>query len=196
MAAMPRSFLPWLAASLAVLIGIVLWTRAQPAVGTIELSVGAEVSTPGIPLELASAAAAESLRTPSVEDAPREPLLPASAPVELAQVEFEVRVLRAEDDTQCAAPGSDIDVRGAPNFVAKPASWEGRRFAWHVEIRGSEPACLHVVVGDLVLASQPIDRATRDQSLPVGAQVVAAGRDAAEIALRVVTDPQTDLEDY
>ncbi len=304
MGQMSRSLLLWIAASVVVLIGLVLWTRAEPTVGVVELRIGAQDSAEESALELSAVAHADELRNPRVDAGsatPREPIAPAVA---RQPIEFEVLVLRAEDDTpiagaevstdyydprpsqvtgadgltrwrwngalpetlsasapgrvrlqerlwfqagraipnetmsvrwngasqqvvvrlemkraievrlvdargdelepfdlgfdpqtprgvhvalgvRCAAPGQEVEVRGAPTFVAKPASWEGLRFAWHLEVRGPEACCVHVVVGDLVLASQSIDLATREVALTVDPALWT--RVAAPFVVRVLS---------
>ncbi|MCY2960790.1 MAG: carboxypeptidase-like regulatory domain-containing protein [Planctomycetota bacterium] len=86
----------------------------------------------------------------------------------------------------CGDAGGTFDARGGPKHRATPESWRGGRFAWRVEISGTEPACLHALVGDLILASQHVEVATTDVALVVDPALFA--RASSPFVVRVVTE--------
>ncbi len=74
----------------------------------------------------------------------------------------------------CGAPGEKLDTRGAPAQRVRPMSWDGHRFGWRVDVRGVEPACVHVVVGDTILAARPLDADATDVPMQIDPTVLAS----------------------
>lgn len=100
---MKRSVLPWLAASLLVLVAAGLWMRAgrdpkSSAVAPDDTGARAR----GADHDLAAAPAGERARTPSDDVGRLEPSPPAAKPAQWGTSEFEVRVVRDEDGTPIA----------------------------------------------------------------------------------------------
>jgi hypothetical protein len=85
----------------------------------------------------------------------------------------------------CGQPGGKLDMRGAPPQRLKPISWEGLRFAWRVDLRGVEPTCVNVVVGDFVLASRPVDAHSTQLAVQVAPAVFQAA--STSFGVRVLT---------
>jgi hypothetical protein len=76
-------------------------------------------------------------------------------------------------------------MRGAPPQRLKLLSWEGLRFAWRVDLRGVEPACVNVVVGEFVLASRPIDAQATQLAIQIAPTVFQSA--SSSFGVRVVT---------
>ncbi len=147
-----------------------------------------------------------------------------------AQRSFEVRLVNAAGDDlkpsdlgldpqagqsvtvvlsgKCGQPGEKLDTRGAPTHRVKPLSWDGLRFAWHVDVRGVGPACVHVVVGDVVLAARELEPNATQVALQIDSGLLGAastpfvvrtlaaddGRALAKVEVRVRTPNGFEVE--
>jgi len=85
----------------------------------------------------------------------------------------------------CGQVGDTFDGRGAPPYRVAPESRDGARFGWKMEVRGTDTLCLHALLGDEILAAQPLQPGTLEVSLTV--DPIALAR-AAEAFVVLVTD--------
>lgn len=109
---------------------------------------------------------------------------------------------------RCGKPGEKLDTRGAPTQRVRPLSWDGLRFAWHVDVRGVGPACVHVVVGDVVLAARELEPNATEVALQIDSALIASastpfvvrtlaaddGRALSEVDVRVRTPNGFEVE--
>lgn len=67
----------------------------------------------------------------------------------------------------CTPVGQRFDSRGAPTSRVVADSWSGLVLAWRLQIRGNEAACVHVLLGDVVLAAMPLDPRSTELAIQV-----------------------------
>ncbi len=91
----------------------------------------------------------------------------------------------------CGLVGGTFDGGGGPLYRVRPESWDGSRFAWTVEVRGTGSPCLHALLGDEILAAEPLPPALLDVVLRV--DPAAFARAAAPFAVLVTDDAQRPL---
>jgi|GEM_PF-6729406 len=62
---------------------------------------------------------------------------------------------------ECSGVGQRFDTRGAPTHRTHTDATSENALAWRIEIRGKDATCVHLLLGDVVLAAMPLDpRAT------------------------------------
>lgn len=85
----------------------------------------------------------------------------------------------------CSIPGERYVLTGAPAHRSRSASSAAAPFRWQLEIRGRGTACVHVLLGDVVLAAEPLDPRASEALVRIDPAVIRGA--VTPIGVRVVT---------
>jgi len=113
-------------------------------------------------------------------DASGRDLVPADLGLEADDVRGVGLVL----DACCGEPGQRFQLVDAPSHRARGVDTKQHPFCWNLEIRGVSAACVHALLGDVILAAEPLDPRATDVLVRLDREVVA--RAATPIVVRVV----------
>lgn len=87
---------------------------------------------------------------------------------------------------RCCVPGDRFVQHDPPMHRALGGESSEHPFRWRFEVRGRAPACVHVLIGDVVLASQALDPRAAEALIRLDRESIE--RALPPIAVRVVDD--------
>jgi len=85
----------------------------------------------------------------------------------------------------CTTVGQRFDTLGAPIHRTRVDSLSETSLSWRIQIRGSEAACVHLLLGDVVVAAMPLDPRATELAIQVSREDMQ--RSLSPIVVKVLT---------